>query len=50
MATFQRSDAPRAARAVTSEILDRQPPFNLDAEMGVLGSILLSPDASTMSR
>ena len=33
------------ARPVTSEILDRQPPFNLDAEMGVLGSIILSPDA-----
>ena len=45
MATFQRSDAPRAAKPVTSEILDRQPPFNLDAEMGVLGSIMLSPEA-----
>jgi replicative DNA helicase len=30
---------------VTSEILDRQPPFNLDAEMGVLGSIMLRSDA-----
>ena len=30
---------------VTSEILDRQPPFNLDAEMGVLGCMMLSPDA-----
>src|SRR6187401_1221699 len=28
---------------VTSEILDRQPPCNLDAERGVLGSILLLP-------
>src|SRR6185436_10704137 len=27
-----------------SEILDRQPPFNLDAESGVLGSIMLLPD------
>ncbi|MBC8868398.1 MAG: replicative DNA helicase [Planctomycetes bacterium] len=31
------SDAP-------SEMLDRQPPFDLDAEVGVLGSILLMPD------
>ncbi len=29
---------------VSSEILDRQPPFNLEAEAGVLGSILLLPD------
>ena len=28
---------------VTSEILDRQPPCNLEAERGVLGSILLLP-------
>jgi replicative DNA helicase len=30
-------------RKVTSEILDRQPPSNLEAERGVLGSILLLP-------
>jgi len=29
---------------VSTEILDRQPPFDLDAEVGVLGSILLMPD------
>ena len=45
MGKFQRSDAPRAEKRATSEILDRQPPFNLDAEMGVLGSIMLSPEA-----
>lgn len=45
MATIQRYDAPRSARPVTSEILDRQPPFNLEAEAGVLGSIVLKPDA-----
>ena len=27
-----------------AEILARQPPFDLDAEMGVLGSILLLPE------
>ncbi len=48
MATIQRVDDGRRERdrkpAVTSEILDRQPPRNLDAERGVLGSILLLPD------
>ncbi|MEX0977413.1 MAG: DnaB-like helicase N-terminal domain-containing protein, partial [Pirellulales bacterium] len=28
---------------INSEILDRQPPCNLEAERGVLGSILLLP-------
>ncbi|MEX2140841.1 MAG: replicative DNA helicase [Pirellulales bacterium] len=49
MATVHRlDDARRPPRAdkplVTSEILDRQPPRNLEAERGVLGSILLLPD------
>ena len=44
MATVQRTDAPKSSKPVTSEILDRQPPFNLDAELGVLGSIMLNPD------
>lgn len=44
MSTAQRVDAPHRSRPVTSEILDRQPPFNLDAEIGVLGSIMLNPD------
>ncbi|MCY2993048.1 MAG: replicative DNA helicase [Planctomycetota bacterium] len=30
---------------VSAEILDRKLPFDLDAEMGVLGSIILMPDA-----
>jgi replicative DNA helicase len=30
--------------ASTSELLDRQPPFNLEAESGVLGSIILNPN------
>lgn len=45
MSTVKRTDAPHATRSVTSEILDRQPPFNLDAEMCVLGSILIDPNA-----
>ena len=28
-----------------ADILDRQPPYNAEAEMAVLGSILLKPDA-----
>lgn len=43
-----RFDRPRGARPakerVSSEILDRQPPYNAQAEMAVLGSILLKPD------
>ncbi len=31
-------------KAAASEILQRQPPFDLEAEMGVLGSILLLPE------
>jgi len=42
---IDRPDKSRAAMAsVNSEILDRQPPYNAQAEMAVLGSILLKPD------
>ena len=34
----------QSPRNVSSEILDRQPPVDLDAEVGVLGSIILKPD------
>jgi replicative DNA helicase len=44
MATSERPDAPHSARKISSEILDRLPPQNLDAEKGVLGSVLLNPN------
>jgi replicative DNA helicase len=44
MANAERPDPARAAPRVSAEILDRLPPQNLDAEKGVLGSLLLVPD------
>jgi replicative DNA helicase len=41
MATTGRVDAAHAASRVSSEILDRLPPQSVEAEVGVLGSILL---------
>ncbi len=40
---FKRSKRKRTPDPASS-ILDRQPPYDLDAERGVLGSILLKPD------
>ena len=44
MATVERIDAVQTSGQVSSEILDRLPPQNLDAEKGVLGSLFLDPD------
>ncbi|NQU21638.1 MAG: replicative DNA helicase, partial [Candidatus Nealsonbacteria bacterium] len=44
MATVERSDAAHSGGRVTSEILDRLPPQDLDAEKGVLGSLFLKAD------
>ncbi len=38
-----KSIAPQKERG--SEVLDRMPPVNLDAEMGVIGSVMLQPDS-----
>ncbi len=44
MSAARRIDPAQLRPAVNSEILDRQPPCNIQAEQGVLGSILLLPD------
>src|SRR5436190_3216415 len=42
MSTTRRKDTPE--RRPITELMDRQPPFDLQAEIGVLGSIVLLPD------
>ena len=46
MPTARRTDAGKSAPPPRplSELMDRQPPFDLQAEIGVLGSIVLLPD------
>lgn len=41
---INRTDAPRRSAATGVDLVDRQPPFDLQAEIGVLGSIVLLPD------
>jgi replicative DNA helicase len=43
MATTSRIDVPQRSENVRSELLDQLPPQNLDAEKGVIGSLLLDP-------
>ena len=43
MSSVRRMDRPRPSNPAV-DILDRQPPCNLQAEMAVLGSVLLRPD------
>src|SRR5205809_8143276 len=42
MSTTRRTDAP--PRRPLNELMDRQPPFDLQAEIGVRGSTVLLPD------
>jgi replicative DNA helicase len=44
MAIAERVDASHSPARLSPEILDRLPPQNLDAEKGVLGSLLLDPN------
>jgi replicative DNA helicase len=43
---FRKDDAARIKKPPTQNILDRSPPFDLAAEMGVLGSLLINPDVA----
>ncbi len=44
MGSVQRIDSPERGTRLSPEILDRTPPSSLDAEQGVLGSLLLQPE------
>ncbi len=44
MAKTRRFDNAKRTKKSSAAILDRQPPHDLEAELGVLGSILLKPD------
>jgi replicative DNA helicase len=44
MSTARRVDSPRGSAPQSRELLERQPPYNLEAETGVLGSIMLNSD------
>lgn len=44
MSSFRRNDPPKRPPTPTAELFERQPPFDLDAEAGVLGSMMLLPD------
>ena len=44
MSTTRRMESARRPQALGAELIDRQPPFDLQAEIGVLGSVVLLPD------
>ena len=44
MANVRRTDSPRRSQTPSAGMLERQPPHNLEAEVNLLGSILLKPD------
>jgi replicative DNA helicase len=46
MATSYRTDGARSAGKMSGELFDRVPPQNLDAEKGVIGSLLIDPQLS----
>jgi replicative DNA helicase len=43
---YRKDDSTKRKKEPTSNILDRSPPFDLTAEMGVLGSLILNPDVA----
>jgi replicative DNA helicase len=44
MSKTRRVDTPGQRKAASGDILERQPPHDFEAEVGVLGSMLLKPD------
>ena len=45
---FPNNDSSRKKKKTpTTNILDKAPPFDLAAEMGILGSLILNPDVAT---
>ena len=41
-----KDDSSKGKKPIAPNILDRSPPFDLSAEMGVLGSLILNPDVA----